>query len=202
MDAEKIEDIVYNKLCQVVNRRQSEFGIKTNQIIYDKNLILKNNFCNTPDFLISTKSKIIVGEVTTASDLENPKRQFGTYKEPKFCDFELPDLVSLRIKDKIEKNLKHVNDFEFPIVIFLCGSNRSSFIDENQVRYFVETNPKYAKYVLNNTPKQELISAIIWCKISDDENNIIDAKYFPNFGAKNKIYTNTITCLKNLLLSR
>ena len=199
MNTKIVEYLIYEKLSNLVIKREKEFGIKTNEIIFDEEKIVKESY-NTPDYLLSINNKNIIVELTTASDLESGnKREFGSYKEPKFCDFEIPDLVSLRICNKIKENLDKVDDFNHPIILILCGSNNSSFIDKWHLKSFVETEPANARYVLKNTPKNELISAIFWCKLSNNLDRILEVDKFIHKGAKNKIKVTAVIKIKNLL---
>lgn len=200
MNTQKVEAFVGQKLAGVVRAEQGNFGIRTNEMTFNKEEIARGKF-NTPDYLLSINGRKVVLEITTASDLEKGrKRGFGSYNPAKFCDSELPDLVSLRISDKIAKNLNRVDDFDIPIIFILGVSDNSSFIDETQVKIFVETPTGNSKYILVNTPKTELISAIIWCKFSNDLNQILDVKAFSNFpSTKNRMDKTALEQIETLL---
>ena len=84
MDTKKVEDLILTNLSNFLIAGQVEFGIRTNEITFNKEKILRGNY-NTPDGLLSIDNKKIVIEVTTASDLENNnKRAFGKYKNAGF----------------------------------------------------------------------------------------------------------------------
>ena len=107
--------------------------------------------------------------------------------------------MSLRICDKINENFNNVDDFNIPIIIFLCGSDNSTFIDSHLVKNFVHCDQKIFKYSLKNTTKSELISAILWCKLSNNLDKIIEIGIFPNKKSKNKIMLKTLSSIKNFL---